>query len=498
LLSELSSDPNQLIAIRGKDFEQHEIFQLYVDISEGINLGVQMTGQVQELLSNRRLWHIALFLLVVGVFAVYADTFSHTFLINWDDEGYIVKNEAVKGFSTAHLKAAFSSYFISNYAPIQIISYMLDYELWGMSARGFIGTNLLLHALNGILFCRLVEQTSHDRVIAWVAAFIFLFHPVQVESVAWVSQRKNLLAMFFLLISFICYNSFREKGSLKLYSLSVTAFVLGLLSKAVVAIFPLIILLYEFCFYEDEPRLRLKDKVAYFLSAALVGVIALLSHAPMAHAPSGIRDYPGGSLLTTAYTMLPVFVEYLRDCFWPLNLSPYYMTTIRAGLDGVVGLSALFLLFLVVLGGFIFLNNRQLFFGYAIFFIGLLPVSQIVPLITLKNDRYLYFPMFGFAFCMATAISLMLQKLHRWQRLAKSVIVVLLCALPVLTYRQSLIWKDSLTLWTYALTKDPDNQVAWQMLVLAYTRQGNGSAAIEALKQLERLRAEHGPVRGWE
>jgi hypothetical protein len=435
--------------------------------------------------------------LLIGVLVVYSTTFGHEFLINWDDEGYIVKNEAIKGFSTAHFKAAFSSYFIGNYAPMQIISYMLDYELWGMKAAGFIGTNLLLHAINGIMLYHLVVKLNGERLTAYCAAYIFLFHPVQVESVAWISQRKNLLAMFFFLAAILLYRKYREDDSKGAYCCSVTAFTLALLSKAVVVVFPVVALLIDFCFTTKNSRHWLKDKIPYLVASLLIGYLALLSHSPVANKLSGIRDYPGGNLLTTFYTMMPVLSGYLRDCFFPFTLSPYYMTPIKIVPDLTVILSAIFLLLLIMIGIVIFRKNRPLFFWYALFFVGLIPVSQIVPIITLKNDRYLYFPMLGFATFMAIAISTSIQKITKWRTIVSALIITGLLSLPVLSFRQSQIWKDSFTLWSYALKQDPNNQVALRMLALYHTRQGNGSAAIDAIEQLDRLKREHGPVRGW-
>jgi protein O-mannosyl-transferase len=452
---------------------------------------------IQNFLRGKSSQILPILLLFAGVFAVYSATFGHEFLINWDDEGYVLKNEAAKGFSSSHIKAAFSSYFVGNYAPVQILSYMLDYELWGMKAAGFIGTNLLLHALNGIMLYHLVEKLCRDRLIAFSAAFIFLFHPVQVESVAWISQRKNLLAMFFFLVAFLLYRRYREECGMGVYICSVAVFTLALLSKAVVVIFPMVALLFDVCFTGKNARSWLKDKIPYLAASMAVGCLALISHSPVLNRASGIRDYPGGSLLTTFYTMMPVLSEYLRDCFLPFNLSPYYMTPIKIFPDRTVLLSSMLLLLLVMLGTVLFRKNRMLFFWYTLFFVGLLPVSQVVPIITLKNDRYLYFPMLGFAPFIAISFITSIRKFAKWRPIAWAFALVAMCSLPVLSYQQSLVWKDSFTLWSYALQKDPNNQVALQMLALYHTRHENWPAAIDAVDRLNRLRKEHGPVRGW-
>ncbi len=457
-----------------------------------------MTQRAHNPLAGKYTRYLPILLLVAGVFAVYGATFGHDFLINWDDEGYVLKNGAVRGFSLPHLRAAFTSYFVGNYAPVQIISYMLDYELWGMNPAGFIATNLLLHSLNGVMLYGLTLKLCEERLIAWGAAFVFLFHPVQVESVAWISQRKTLLAMVFFLAALRLYLEYRERRSVAAYWWSLAAFTLALLSKAVVVIFPLVALLVDLCFAGTSGRPRLRDKLPYLGASLVVGCLALVSHAPVLNRPSGIRAYPGGTLLTTAYTMAPVLSSYLRDCFLPLDLSPYYMTPIKASPDGEVLLSAVLVLLLCLLGLLLSRRSRTLFFWYALFFAGLLPVSQVVPLITLKNDRYLYFPMLGFAPFVAMVLGALLRKRGGWRWVAGLSILVALVSLPLRAYRQSLVWKDSLTLWSYALRKDPRNQVALQMLALYHTRHGNVAQAFDAVNELNRLKARYGPVRGWE
>jgi protein O-mannosyl-transferase len=442
---------------------------------------------------------LPLLLLAVGVFAVYSHTFGHEFLINWDDETYILRNEAIRGLSLPHLRTAFSAFFVGNYAPVQIISYMLDYELWGLHAAGFLGTNLFLHALNGILFYILVEKLCTERLVAFGAAFIFLFHPVQVESVAWVSERKNLLAMTFFLASLLWYCRYREQGGKGFYSASFGAFILALLSKAVVVVLPLVAMLYDYCYASGKKRAGITDKIPYFVASLALGILALVSHsAAVNEGSAGIRPYPGGSIVATVCTMLPVLAEYLGDCFYPVGLNPYYLTRIRTAPDLTVALSALLALLLVAGGIYLARRNRHLLFWYGLFFAGLLPYAQIVPLITLKVDRALYFPMLGFATLASWGAVALVRRWYAWRTPLLAAITVIICTLPVLTWRQSLIWRDAVTLWTYAVHQDPENQVGWEMLALAHTRQRNGDAAREALGHLLELRRRNGPARGWE
>ena len=186
--------------------------------------------------------HIIALLFLSGVtFALYWQALGHNFLIYWDDNGYVTGNMTIQRVTWENIKTAFTSFYLGNYAPIQIISYMFDYSIWGMRPAGFIFTNILIHIANGILFYYLLTRLSWQRLTACAAALIFLIHPVQVESVVWISERKNVLSMLFFLLSFIWYIMYREKSGKRrglLYVSSMIAFILALLAKSVSIILP--------------------------------------------------------------------------------------------------------------------------------------------------------------------------------------------------------------------------------------------------------------------
>src|SRR6185369_14786213 len=137
---------------------------------------------------------------------------------------------------------------------------------WGMNPGGFLATNMVLHALNGLLLYRLLYQMHNERLLALVAAAFFLVHPLQVESVAWISCRKNVLSLFFFLLAWEGYRRYREaepgRGGVA-YGASVAAFLLSLMAKSTTLVLPLILLLYDVCFPTGERRLHLKNKLPY-------------------------------------------------------------------------------------------------------------------------------------------------------------------------------------------------------------------------------------------
>ena len=456
-----------------------------------------------DFISTGRLkWLSPPILLIIATIAVYAVTGTFELLSTWDDKYYIIINDTIQGFTVEHLRQAFSDYYVGNYAPLHILSYMIDHVLWGTDPSGYHLENVLLHLANGLLFYRLLRQLAMAEWQAGTAAWIFLFHPAQVETVAWVSQRKSLLAMCFFLIAMIGYVSYTKRltGRTGPYLLSLAGLAAALLSKSVAVIFPAMALLYDVTYDRDGSRpwiQRLVDKLPYVLVAGCFAAMAILSQAQ--EVGGGRREYPGGSPLTTFYTMVPVLVSYVRDCFWPFELSPYYMVPIRMEPDTVFFLALTGVGLLIILGWFLYRHVRPMFFWYGLFFIALLPVLQFVPLITLKNDRYLYTPLLGFAVLMVTG--------YTWLRAHAPLMVrrgshyaaiIILLALPLLALKQTLYWRDDVTIWSRAVVIDPENRLAWLQLAKGYTALRDGGNSIRTFNRYHELRDQYGPVRGFE
>jgi len=437
-----------------------------------------MTG-VPRIVTRSSLLPVLALLLVT--FSLYATVLDHSFITTWDDDVYVTANEAVKGFSLDHVKAAFTKFYSGNYAPVHIVSYMVDYSLWGFNAGGFLFFNILYHAINGILFYYLLIRLHRDKRLAFLASFIFLCHPVQVESVAWVSQRKNVLAMLFFLVSFHAYLSYADRGIARgktYYLASLSAFAVSLLSKAIAVIMVPVLLLYDHCFAtRGSWGHKILDKLPFVAATVVISLITYISQAP------GRGTYFGGSPSATAYTMLPVFVRYLRMIVWPTDLCASYTLPIRTEIDLPVLSSALFFLLVFTGSAYLYRCRRDLFFWFLLFFIGLIPVSQIIPILTLINDRYLYFPILGAAVCSS---ALLLKGVDAAKPAIRAAtlcgIFVLLVAMSCLTVVQARVWKNSITLWSDVTGKYPGDSDAWNALGDAYLEDGNRDLALSAYK----------------
>lgn len=457
---------------------------------------------MEQLTARMPKWLTPPLVLIVVTLAVYAVTGTFDFIATWDDKYYISTNETVQGFTREHLMQAFNDYYVGNYAPLHILSYMIDHALWGMHPAGYHLENVLLHLASGLLFYRLLRHLSLSEWQAGAAAWIFLFHPVQVETVAWVSQRKSLLAMCFFLLALLGYRAYASQAAWRPgpYLLSVASLGAALLSKSVAVIFPAVAVLYDLTIDRHGPRTqsrRLLDKIPYLLVAGAIAYMAILSQSE--EAGGGRREYPGGSPLATFFTMVPILLSYVRDCFWPFEISPYYMVTIRTTPDLVFWLALAGLFGLAGIGVWLWRAARPQLFWYGLFFVALVPVLQFVPLITLKNDRYLYTPLLGFGVLMVLGYVHLCERVpHLLRRGIRVAAFLILLALPLLALKQTLYWRNDVSLWNRAVAIDPENRLAWLQLAKGYTSLRDGGNSVRCFTRYNELRQQYGPVRGFE
>ena len=456
---------------------------------------------------------LVLLFLLVATLLVYGRIIGHDFQVTWDDDRYIIDNPMVHGLTLDHVRQAFAAQYFGNYAPLHLMSYMLDFEIWELWPGGYQLTNLIIHVLNGLLIYRAFFQLHGRRLMATVGAFVFLLHPLQVESVAWVSQRKNLLAMLFFLLAWEAYRRYREMdGGLRLltYCGALILFACSVLSKSVAVIFPVVIILYDGCFpllkdgkKEESLISRIRslslpvfiktewrsvaDKVPFIMVALLTVVLTMQSQTPVGDnwdgAGGGRVGYHGGSPLATFYSMLPVFCRYLGLLVWPAGLNAQYNPTVHTYADSAVVVAGGFLAFVAWLMFRLLRYDRKTGFWVVVFCVGFLPVSQIVPLVTMMNDRYVYFPMIGFAALIGAGCSALKDMLPRQMIPAFYVIGgSLLTVMSGATFQRAGVWSDSVMLWSDSVAKSPTLSSSWTGLAQAYERTGNGmvNEAIQA------------------
>lgn len=427
---------------------------------------------------------LATLLLYIGVPGGEGGVDTHPFL-NWDDNFYIIQNPTIRALSWESLRAWWTQPYFGNYAPVHLASYGLEYALRGGPVEGgFHLTDAVLHAGSALFALLLFRRLVGPGLPALMAAALFAFHPVQVESVAWASQRKSTLAMFFLLPAIILFLRHRDQtpGGAKgrwptaAYFCSLAFFALSLLSKGMGVVLPVLLLLIEWLL-DPRPRraARFPEIAPYFGLALVLGLATVWAQSGAGAVHVERHD------LSFLLTMVVVFSDYVRLLFLPLNLNNlYYPEAVKGVLQGEF-LGALALL-AAVLGLAAAWARRapRLAFWALWFFICLGPVSNLLPLTVLKADRYLYLPSLALGGLVAEGLLRLPQRRRAIGAVAAALLVV---CFATLTGSRVPVWQSAERLWTDSVAKAPASHVAWGSLGEVYFGRGEYGPARKAYEK---------------
>lgn len=418
---------------------------------------------------SRLEWLILLSTLLISV-GLYLSTFPREFT-NWDDPEYIVNNPLIRSLSLQKLNKIITEPYFANYAPLTLLSYALDYSLWKLNPAGYHLHNLLLHLGCVIALFFLLRQFSLPRFVVLGSIVLFAIHPVNVETVSWASERKNLLATFFFFLSFHQYIQYRKYSARLNFLLSVFCFLLSLLSKASTVVAPLVFLAYDYAFRERKlMQLRLYDKLPFIILAEIHTFFSI--HAAGAH--RALNSYHHGGSLLSAFASGHLFEEYLKLLLFPANLSGFYYPRES---PSFVAMGYWLPLLLCVAGvALLVWLSRPLFFWFASFIILMIPVLNIVPLPIQMANRYLYVSEAG--------IWVLLAVLAHWLWLRCSLFPVARVALGgaavfwlvwlgFQTTQFNRVWKNNELFWTNVIEQDFYNEIAHYNLGLHYINQSN-------------------------
>jgi Tfp pilus assembly protein PilF len=410
-----------------------------------------------------------LLLLLFITITLYSNTLPKNFT-NWDDPEYVVDNPWIHSFSSPNLMHLLTHPFVGHYLPVTMLSYMLDYSLWGLNATGFFFHNLFLHLGSILLVFFLLRKLCSSMPVVFIATALFAWHPTNVESVAWIAERKNLLATFFFLASFYQYIKYAQAKSRPNYLLAILFFTLSLLSKTSAVLAPVLFLFYDrFQGSLKIKELKLYDKIPFLVLSEIMGFWMIFS----AQEKNTLHSYHQQGLWLNLINLPELLIEYLKLLLFPHNISAAY---IEYGDMAWSSLGAwISLAILTVVAVFCFHKRGRFLFWVSFFFFLILPVLNIVPLPIRISNRYLYLPQIGFWVLLAELLLWMFAQVQSNQRLRNLVLtcfslwVFWLCHQ---TYVVSGVWRNSETLWTDTIEKDFFNSTAHFNLGLHYLNHG--------------------------
>ena len=429
-----------------------------------------------------------IFLVTLGI---YWNSLQGDFI--WDDQGLILE-------STSYLKewrnifSSFSRPFFGTtpfYRPLLLVSFICDYQLWGLNPFGFHLSNVLFHALNGCMVYLLAFLLFKRRIFAFTAGLLFTSHPIQTEAVAWISGRNDVLLTFFSLITIVCFITWQQsEGKKRVFTYS--GFLLGyccvLLSKESGIIVPALIVLIHYFFRNTLfPTLGVSIKV--YLPLVLISVLYmcvrmyLLGGANLAIDGLGTFQTFSGVVITYTY--------YFKMLLFPVSqtANPVIVPLVLSVTSSAFRISLVFVALLVFLTVAFWKRCWELSFIVLWIFVTLLPVSGIIPLMVPALEHRLYLG----SVCFSMIIPLLLYKAvlpgtKEFTFSGRSLCSLLLVLALVLFYSaktitRNTIWQDEQTFWVHTLKESPSSAFAHNNLGVVYARQGNHNEAIRIFKK---------------
>lgn len=404
-------------------------------------------------------------LLVVLIFGVYGRTLTYDF-INFDDKSYVSDNPYVQnGLTLDSIKWAltadlfYDSPRVDYWQPVTTLSRILISQFYGQNPAGYHLLNVILHVLNSILLFLVLNKITQCFYRSAFTAMLFAFHPIQVEVVAWVTSCKDLLSIFFALLSIWTYTQNRSKRD---FTWPLIFFSLSCLAKPAVILLPIFIVLLDYWplknFRSKSGRFlwreSIMNKKIFFACSILFFVIFTFGHS------RAIQKcfYEFGWARMVLYPAH--FLFYVSKILFPVNLAFYKELSLnQLSTFGIIGTLLLVASFFILWAGK-FKTYPYLFVGLLWFLIGILPVFSLPP-----TDRYVYFPIIGFLIFFSWGFfDLANHFLSKWLSASLACAIIVLCMLQ--SFRQTYYWQSFETLFHHAVDIDPSNYIAYNFLAV--------------------------------
>ena len=427
-------------------------------------------------------WLWGLFL-VGAVIIAYQPVWHAGFI--WDDDTFLVNNPLIK-----QANGLYQFWFTTkapDYFPLTSTTLWLEWRLWGTNPLGYHIINVLLHALSAVLIWRVLARLKIPG--AWLAAALFAVHPVNVESVAWITERKNTLAMLFYITSLFFYLRFEDTDRWLLYVIALGSFVLALLSKTAVVPLPIVLLGLAWWQRDKISSLDVKRTLPFFGVAVLLGLLTVWFQSHNAIGSEVVRvDNIWSRLAVAGWAVW----FYLYKVLLPVNLIfvyPKWQIDATNLLSYVPGL--LVLAVAVVLWHYRKGWGKALLFGLGYFVVMLLPVLGFINIYfmqySLVADHWQYFAIMGPIGLVAAGITWASDRLKKNVFLVTVFSAILLLVLGVLTWRQACNYSDSETLWKMTIARNPDCWMAHDSLGSSFKEKGQFYEAVNQYQEAIRL-----------
>lgn len=434
------------------------------------------------------LWIVAA-LVAVTVF-VYAPVSSHSF-VAWDDPEYVSENAYVAaGTAWNSVQWAFATGHMGNWHPITWLSYMVAVQAFGVSAGSQLLFNVVLHIANMVLLFFLLRKVTAATMRSAVVAALFAIHPLHVESVAWVSERKDVLSTLLAFLALWVYVDYTRRPARPRYLAALGLFVLGLMAKPMLVTLPALMLILDYWPLRQMAKIGwaalLREKAPFVAVAAIIAAVTVVAQSS-AGAVNELTKVPLDLRLENA---LVSYAAYIGKTIWPANLSALYPLTRPA--PGAITVSA------IVLACITIATLRQsrvrpyAIAGWLWYVVSLAPVIGFIQVGSqAMADRYMYIPMIGLLVALVWATSDLVSERGQWRTASAVLAGILVLACAAAARAQVEYWKDSKALWTHALEATPVNDTAQRLLADELVKEGKYDEAITHYQEALRIHADY-------
>jgi len=415
--------------------------------------------------SNPIIWLTGILIIT---FIVFSPSLKNGFT-NWDDNVYVPENNLIKSISSENIKKMFDTqnHVSLNYHPITILSLAIDYKISQYNAKTFHLTNILFHLFNTALVFSFIFLLSDKKLmVAVITSILFGIHPMHVESVSWIAERKDVLYVFFFMLSLIVYLKYiQESGKKKiiLYVLVFFLFLLSILSKAMAIVLPLVLLLIDFYMDRKFDKNVVLEKLPFFALSLIFGLLAVKIQSNGAIANFAVFTIPQ-RICFASYGI----VNYIYSVFIPINLSCFYRypTLVDNHMPYIYYLAPVIVIALLCATIYMAKKNKVIFFGVFFFVTTVAMVLQFISVgKAIVADRYTYLSYIGIFFIIAMSYDWLQntndEKFNIYKKTAPFLLGGFLMFIAYQTFQRTKVWKDSEILWTDAITKDPQNETAY-------------------------------------
>lgn len=371
--------------------------------------------------------------------------------VRWDDHTYITENNIIKDITLKKMKE-YGNTVAGNFHPLTIFSLALDYHFFKLDPFYYHLKNLLIHLANTILvFLLIFKLSKRNYFISFFTAMIFGIHPMHVESVSWISERKDVLYSLYFLLGLLLYYEYIQKKKKIYFLLASLSFVLSVLSKSAAVVFPVVLMLID---YYENRKIKFKEiaeKTPLFLISIIFGIVALNTQST-----AGAIEISDHTFMEKLQYSVLGLLDYVVKFIYPDHFNNFHPYPDLGNLRIQVLLSVIIVIGLII----IIIRYRKklkwLFWGVGFYFITIALVLQLLQIGgSFISERYTYIPYIGLGFIYFTAIDLLIRNLPKIKFLVMSIIIAQLAFFSISAYAQTKVWKNTGTLWTNFIEKYP-------------------------------------------